>query len=77
MHQYNTHSRLVRIAFKLLKYFLLGIFGLTVVCILSATMGALHLASMLLSWLAPYVLRTAMVISSFMAITVVVESLRD
>jgi len=73
----HTHSWLVRMAFKLLKYFLLGIFGLTIVCLLTATMGAFQTAVLILSWLEQYFLRVAVLISSFMAMTVVVESLRD
>jgi len=72
----HQHGWLFRAASKVLKYFLLSLFGLGIACLLSAVMGAFPLVEILLSVLKRWLIRLTVVIVCLIATAVVVESVR-
>lgn len=71
------YSPLAHAAFRLLKYFLLGLFGFALVCVLASVFGAWHLALLLGELLGKWILRVGFVVLSVVAVAVVKESLRQ
>lgn len=72
-HQY---SWLLRFASKVLKYFLLGLFGVGITCLLSAVLGAFSVIKILMSFLEQWLVRIAVVVVCLLATTVVCESIQ-
>lgn len=75
--QSDRYSWWVRLASQALKYFLLTLFGFTLVCLLSMLLGAMNLATLLLAIMGQWLLRIAALIACLMALAIVVESLRN
>jgi hypothetical protein len=61
-HQY---SWLLRFASKVLKYFLLGLFGVGITCLLSAVLGAFSVVEILMSFLEQWLVRIAETVQDF------------
>lgn len=76
MARRNNHSWLVKFAFKLLKYFLLMLSGFTIACVLSSTFGIAQLAALILTLMRQWLLRSAILVFSFVATAIIVESVR-
>jgi hypothetical protein len=76
MHHPRQHGYLFRFASKVLKYFLLGLFGLGITCLLSAVLGAFPLVEILISLLGWWLVRITIVVVCLMATAVVIESAR-
>jgi hypothetical protein len=76
VHNPRQHGYLFRFASKVLKYFLMGLFGLGITCLLSAVLGAFPLVEILISLLGRWLVRITVVVVCLMAMAVVVESIR-
>ena len=72
----NEYSRLFRLAFKFLKYFLLGLVGFAIAYVMSISFSALNLAVMLLPLIVGWVLRLGIILFCLIAVTIIVESVR-
>lgn len=75
----NTHpdySWLFRLAVRVLKYFLLTLFGILVAIVLSKVLVILPLTHLLVSILDAALFKTMGLVFCLMAIAVVVESIR-
>jgi hypothetical protein len=73
----SQHSLLFKLACKAMRYFLMGVFGVLLFCILSSGMGALHVAVLVISTVGTWLVRSAILVSGFMAAAVVYESWRQ
>lgn len=73
----NYYSLLFRWACRLLKYFLLALFGFTLFCILSTAFGELEMVTVLIqnSWI--WIVRIGLLVLGVMAIAIVCESIRQ
>lgn len=67
---------LIRFASKVLKYFLLGLFGVGIACLLSAVLGAFSVVGILMSFLEQWLVRVTVVVVCLVATVVVSESMR-
>jgi hypothetical protein len=76
MHNPHQHGWLFRFASKVLKYFLLSLFGLGVACLLSLALGLSPLVEILITFFMQEVVRITIVIVCLMATAVLVESIR-
>ncbi len=76
MHNPRQHGYLFRLASKVLKYFLLGLFGLGIACLLSVVLGAFPLVEILISLLGRWLVRVTVIVVCLMATAVVIESIR-
>jgi len=76
MYHSRQHGWLFRFASKVLKYFLLGLFGLGITYLLLAVLGALPLPEILTTLLGWWLVRIAGMVACLMATAVVVESIR-
>uniref|UniRef100_A0A832M4Q3 Uncharacterized protein n=1 Tax=Oscillatoriales cyanobacterium SpSt-402 TaxID=2282168 RepID=A0A832M4Q3_9CYAN len=76
MHNPHQHGWLFRFASKVLKYFLLGLFGLGITCLLSIVLGAFPLFEILISLLGWCLVRITVIVVCLMATAVVIESVR-
>jgi hypothetical protein len=74
MHNPRQHGWLFRC--KVFKYFLLGLFGLGIACLLSVVLGAFPLVKILISLLGWWLVRIFVGTICLMAMAVVVESIR-
>ncbi len=72
----EDYSFLLRLAFKLLKYLFLVLFGFAIACILSESFGPFPVVEMLWSSLRQWFWRLAVFVFCFIATAVLVESLR-
>ncbi|MBW4522330.1 MAG: hypothetical protein KME16_21970 [Scytolyngbya sp. HA4215-MV1] len=72
----HQHGWLFRFASQMLKYVLLGLFGLGIACLVSAVLGVFPLVEILISILAQAVLRIMVVLACLLAIAVAFESVR-
>lgn len=73
----NRRSLMFRFASKLLKYYLLGLFGFTLTCVLAAIVGAFPVVELLLNpFVGELLLRLAFLTICFIATAIVVESMR-
>ena len=72
----NQGSRLFRLASRLLKYFLLALFGLAIAYVASMTFGATKLVIMLSPIVFAVLWRLGLILFCLIAITVIFESLR-
>lgn len=77
MRMNDHYSPLFRLACRLMKYFLLALFGFTLVCILSSVFGAFQIAKLLIlaSW--EWILRFGLLVLGVMAAAIVGESIRQ
>ncbi len=73
----NYYSPLFRWACRLLKYFLLALFGFTLFCILSSVFGAFPMVRVLIrnSW--AWIVRIGLLVFGVMAVAIVGESIRQ
>ncbi|NJP12482.1 MAG: hypothetical protein HC866_25925 [Leptolyngbyaceae cyanobacterium RU_5_1] len=71
------HSRFFKKASKLLKYFLLNVFGFAIALILTQTLGFSYISGILLSQLGPWLLRAAVVVICIVATASMFESFRQ
>lgn len=69
-------SWLFRFAIRMLKYFLLGLFGLAVACFLSVILDVLPVLQLLLSVMSYWLFRVGAVVTCLMAAAIVTESAR-
>jgi hypothetical protein len=72
----NHHSSMFHLASKLLKYYFLGLFGFTVICLASVIIGAFPMIQPLLPSLSEWLVRLAAFTLCFLATAIIVESLR-
>jgi hypothetical protein len=73
----TQYSQLFRAACHLLKYFFIGAFGFAIALVLSTTLGAFPIASMMLMLIGPWLMRSAIVVACFMAVAMILESVRQ
>ena len=71
----NKYGWLLRMSFKMLRYFGLILLGWSIACVLSSTFGAVALVSSLFS-LTSWFLRFGVVMACFMTVALLAESLR-
>lgn len=71
----NKYGWLLRMSFKMLKYFCFTVLGWSIACVLSSTFGAITLVSSLFT-LTSWFLRFGVVVACLIAVAVLVESLR-
>lgn len=76
IHNSHQHGWLFRFASKVLKYFLLGLFGLRIACLLSVVLGAFPLVEILISLLRGWLVQIFVGTICLMAMAVVVESIQ-
>ncbi|NMG06140.1 hypothetical protein [Brasilonema sp. UFV-L1] len=69
-------SRLIRLVSRLLKYFLLMLFGFAVAYVMSVSFGASHIVVMLLPIVGDLYWRLGILLLCLMAIAIIFESLR-
>ncbi|BAY47853.1 hypothetical protein SAMD00079811_54720 [Scytonema sp. HK-05] len=72
----NDRSRLLKLASKCLKYFLIVIFGFAIAYIMSMSFGILHIAAMLLPLVGSWFLRVGILLLCLLAVAVISESVR-
>jgi len=72
----SNHGSLIKLTAKAVKYYLLGIFGLTLVCLVSCILGIPQIAEQLLTWFGGLLWRLAILIGCLVATAIVKESLR-
>lgn len=72
----NEYSPLFRLAFKLLKYFLLLMFGFAIAYVISIIFGVSYIDSMLLAIVVNGFLRVGIVLLCLIAVVMILESLR-
>ncbi len=72
----TRNSRFFNNASKLLKYFLITLFGFAIALILSQTLGVSYIAGILITQLGPWLLRAAIIIACIVATASIFESLR-
>lgn len=72
----NQYSPLFRLAFKLLKYFLLVMFGFAIAYVISMIFGMLPIAAMILPIVVNGFLRVGIVLLCLIALVMIIESLR-
>jgi membrane protein YqaA with SNARE-associated domain len=72
----TQHSPFFRLASRLLKYFLLAVFGFVLACILPGTFGAVPIALLIWQFMGPWLLRLAVVVGCVITVAVIIESLR-
>jgi hypothetical protein len=73
----NHYSPLFKLACRLLKYFLLGLFSFTLVCLLSTVFGAFQTVSMLILALWQWIVRIGLLVLGVLAAAIVCESVRQ
>ena len=71
------HSHFFKMASKLLKYFLLTVFGFAIALILTQALGASYITEMLLSQLGLLLLRAAVVVVCIVITASIFESFRQ
>jgi hypothetical protein len=76
IHNPHQHVWLFRFASKVLKFFLLSLFGLGITCLLSVVLGILPLLEILINSLGWWLVRITVVIVCLMATAVLLESIR-
>jgi len=76
MHQPHQHSWLVRFASKVLKYFLLSLFGVLVALLFSGIVGFLPLINLLMALLEHCFMKTTALVLCIVSVAVVMESIR-
>ena len=67
---------LIRFASKVLKYFLLSLFGVGIACLLAAVLGASSVVGLLMSFLEQWLVRVTVAVVCLLAVVVVSESIR-
>ncbi|MBP5971914.1 hypothetical protein HW132_03975 [Brasilonema sp. CT11] len=72
----DDRSRLLKLASKCLKYFLIAIFGFAIAYVMSLCFGMLHIAAMLLPLVGSWLWRVGILLLCLLAIAVISESLR-
>ncbi|UBF29339.1 hypothetical protein K9N68_16780 [Kovacikia minuta CCNUW1] len=72
----HDHSPLFRLSYKILKYFLLFLFGFTLVCFLSSIFGAAYIASALITAFGYWLFRLSALVLILMATAIIFESIR-
>jgi hypothetical protein len=72
----HGYSWLLRFTSRVLKYFLLSLFGLGIVYLLSEVLGAFSLVTILVRFLEQWLVRVAVIVVCLLATTVVCESMR-
>jgi hypothetical protein len=72
----KQESQLLRLAFRLMRYFLLSVFGIAIAFFLSGAFGFLHPAWAVLTCIGPWLLRSAVLVGCFVTIAVIFESIR-
>lgn len=73
----NSSGPMLRVAAKAVKYYLLALFGFTIVCLLSTILGASQVAELLMVSLGEWFWRVALLLLCFLVIAIVCESLQD
>lgn len=73
----DRYSPLFNLACRLLRYFLLALFGFTLFCILSSVFGALQMVTLLILALWEWIVRIGLLVLGVMAAAIVGESLRQ
>ena len=76
MTRFYQRGWLFKFALKVMKYFVLGLFGVGLVCLLSSAWGAVPFAWNLISFLSPWVFRALVLLACLLATVVVTELLR-
>ncbi|MBW4635601.1 MAG: hypothetical protein KME30_28080 [Iphinoe sp. HA4291-MV1] len=69
-------SRLMRLVFRFLKYFLLMLFGFALVYVMSVSLGVLHIVATLLAIVGDWLWRIGILLLCLMAIAMILESTR-
>lgn len=77
MRQQHSHSWLLKLATKTLKYFLLGLASCTVTYVVSTVLGLGLLSSLMIVLLEKLALRALVLVFCLGAIAVITESLRS
>jgi len=72
----HRHSRLFRLAIKLLVIFGLFVFGLAIACLLAIVCGGLDIISILFSSVWVWLARVAVVVVCVLLVSIVGESLK-
>lgn len=74
---YKRYGLFFKLATRLLKYYLLGVFGFFITCLLSIVLGAAFIGQGLVALLGGTLLRLAALTLCFMATAIVIESVRQ
>ncbi|MGC8712930.1 MAG: hypothetical protein ACP5RH_11110 [Leptodesmis sp.] len=77
MRMNDYYSPLFKLACRLLKYFLLALFGFTLFCILSSVFGAFPMVRMLIQGSWAWIVRIGLLVLGVMAVAIVGESIRQ
>lgn len=77
MRMNNYYSPLFRLACRLLKYFLLALFGFTLFCILSSVFGGFQMVALLIQASWEWIVRIGLLVLGVMAAAIVGESIRQ
>lgn len=72
----NQYNLLFRVASKFLKYFLLAILGIAIVSAISISLGGASIVTVLLPFIADWIVRIGLIIFCLLAIAIIIESLR-
>lgn len=73
----KEYSPLLKWVGRILRYYLLALFGFAIVCIASASLGATQLAGLLLLIVGEWFLRLALFNGCLIGVAAMVESLRQ
>jgi len=76
MHRPKQHGWLLRVASKVLKTFLLSLFGLLMALLLAGSMECLPLINLLLNLLEQYLPKAIVFVLCIVGVAVVTESIR-
>jgi uncharacterized protein YacL len=76
MHRPKQHGWLLRVASKVLKTFLLSLFGLLMALLLAGSMECLPLINLLLHLLEQYLPKASGLVLCIVGMAVVIESIR-
>jgi hypothetical protein len=74
---HKRYGPIFKLAARLLKYYLIGLFGFFITCLLSIVLGAAFIGQGLVALLGGMLLRLAAFTLCFMATAIVVESIRQ
>jgi hypothetical protein len=72
-----TYTSFFRLTSRLLKYFFIALFSFSITLILSYSLGITQIATLLLSEVVPWLIRSAIIVGCMMISATIVESLRS
>lgn len=71
------YSSFFRFTCRLLKYFGYSLLGLTIVLILFDTFGIGHIGAIVLSLVAPWLIKSAITLTCMLAVAIIIESFHN